>query len=112
MALAVTAVWIRSYSMFDGVLYPLAERQQSIGTTEGIIYWWGYAIQPEWGFESMRMPSTISRIAVENAKRILSEVDDTNFREWTFPFWSIVLPLTLLLVPARKRPPTVSRSDA
>jgi hypothetical protein len=133
MALAVSSLWIRSLMSFEEVQFSYHKRSLVfIGQSGGLIWcgrlavkspaksyrppnlhWLSFPVSSQWNFESFRMDYDwvwqLSGFGIGLGKIVPTPIDQLVIV--VVPFWSIVLPLTLiaerLLLSESRRPKTV-----
>lgn len=108
IALALGAIWARSYRINDIAMLAVGEWQQEVSSIEGMILWRSWkpiGVRPSDGYE--RVPvDALQRVASVKGAHWLSRFDHADTRR--VAYWSLILPPTLLSVvlllwPQRKR---------
>lgn len=103
MACLLCGMWVRSRIVGDGLLFQYLGKQRYFASAYGRIIWWS---------DDNIFPFDYSLGGPLPA--VHSVFEESQF---TMPYWSLVVPLTLLsayllLVPSRKQQPTASQHHA
>ena len=99
MAIALFSLWMRSRTIFDVIVFAHGDRQHSVLAAGGRIYWFATIKMDdsvEWEIASTDGPLANVLLGLEMTRETLKPHPELQFREWLIPYWSLVLPLTLL----------------
>ena len=94
LACAVMGLWFRSFAIFDVISLANGQQQHQIASASGRLFWGA------WRERSRHSRPRNEWERIGTSRRTRDEVDIQlesfhNFR-WIIPYWSVVLPLTLL----------------
>ena len=106
IACTLTVAWIRSHNTVDGLNISIGNRCHAIGSMRSGVAWFAWdstseQLKEEWTVQShsayemgfhRRSLAEIVELWIRSAK----EMGQLNPRAWAAPYWSIVLPLSLL----------------
>ena len=101
MAIALFSLWMRSHTIFDFIVFAHGDRQHSVAVAGGQIYWLATIKMDDsvgWEIDSTDGPLANVLLGREMTRAMLNQHPELQFREWIIPYWSLVLPLTLLSV--------------
>ena len=107
MACAVLVVWMRSCAILDVFRFSTDHRCQCIASIPGVLTWWSWdgkdSTAQFWEVMNVNSPEGIESLANQNRHRASmgeslsgGAAPIRNMRLAVIPYWSLVLPLTLL----------------